>query len=204
MKGTFYSKRKLFRQCLIVLMVALGMSVVLSCGFLTQKPMSVSGDCEMTTEPTEQDVEYVLGYTGNTFESSDWQRSYTVGPDRVTVTWLNHNEGAIVFLEYLVFNCGYTQADLDNHFSEQNFEDVIFMEYENSQRITTCTDIDGDLTLHEFTAQVHETDYAIRFWIKPDSKTRVLDMMLVFPKGLETKLDRYAEESFPELSSCQM
>jgi hypothetical protein len=204
MEGTSGPQTNLFRQCLIALIFALGMSAVLSCGFLAKKPMSVPGDCEAATEPTEQDVEYVLGYTGNTFESSDWQRSYTVGPDRVTVTWLNHDEGAVVFLEYLVCSCGYTQADVDDHFSEQNFEDVIFMDYENLQRIATCTDIGGDLTLHEFTAEVHETGYVIRFWIKLDSKTRVLDMMLVFPRGSEMELDKYARERFPELSSCQM
>jgi len=203
MKETSGSQTNLSRQCLIALIFALGMSTVLSCRFLAQKPLSIPGDCESATEPTEQDVEYVLGFAGNTFESSDWQRSYTVAPDRASVTWLNHGEGTVAFLEYLIYSCGYTQADMDDHFSEQNFEDIIFRDYENLQSIATCTDIEGDLTLHEFTAEVHETDYVIRFWIKLDSKTRVLDMMIVFPEVSETELDKYAREVFPELSSCQ-
>jgi len=203
MNKTFGSQTNLSKQRLIALIFALGMSTALSCRPSTQTPVSIPGDCESAVEPTEQDVKYALGFAENTFESSDWQRSYAVAPDRVSVTWLNHDEGAVAFLEYLIYRCGYTQADVDDHFSEQNFKDIIFSDYENPQSIAACTDIGGDLTLHEFTAEIHETDYVIRFWIKLDSRTRVLDMMVVFPEASEAELDKYAKKVFPELSSCQ-
>ena len=203
MKRTNGSQTNLSRRRLVALVFALGMSTVLSCKFLAKKPLSIPSDSESAPKSTEQDVEYALRFAGNTFESSDWQRNYTVEPDRVSVTWLNHGEGVVVFLEYLIYSSGYTQADVDDYFNEQNFEDIIFRDYENLQRIATCTNIKGDLTLYEFTAEVHETDNVIRFWIKLDSETRVLYMMMVFPEASETQLDKYAGEVFPELSSCR-
>jgi len=203
MKENCGSHMRLARQCLMALTFALGMSAVLSCRFLPQTPLSIPNDSDSATEPTRQDVEYVLGFPGNTFESSDWQRSYTVQSDRVSVTWLNDGEGALAFLDYLVYSQGYAQADVDDYFSEQNFEDILLRDYENPRRIATCTDAEGDLTLHEFAAEVNETDYVIRFWIRLDSTTRVLNMMIVFPEASEAKLDRYARQVFPELSSCE-
>jgi len=34
------------------------------------------------------------------------------------VTWLKNAESALAYLEYLVYNCGYTQADLNTYFSD--------------------------------------------------------------------------------------
>jgi hypothetical protein len=156
------------------------------------------GRCFVDADPNEDNARRFHSYR---LDHTTERRSAADGGGEVGTGILRL---ALVFLEYLVFSCGYTQADVDDYFRKQNFEDVIFLDYENLRRITTCTDIESDLTLHEFKAEVHETDYAIRFWIKLDSKTRVLDMMLVFPRGLEMELDKYTKESFPELSSCQM
>jgi len=59
---------------------------------------------------------------------------------------------ALAYLEYLVYNCGYTQADLNTYFSERNFKEVIFRDYQNLQRKAQCADDEAKLTLHEFTA----------------------------------------------------
>ncbi len=185
----------------LVLILALGMGLILACNLPIATPTPISDTCNLESEPTQKDITYALEFTGDTF--SDWNRSYTVHADRVTITWAHQDKGAIAFLEYLFFRCGYTQADIDAHFSEQNFQDIILRDYENLQSVATCTDTRSDLTLHEFTGALHETDYVIRFWVTPDSETYALNMMLVFPATAEAELDKYAQRVFPELSACQ-
>ncbi|NIS80580.1 MAG: hypothetical protein GTO14_10335 [Anaerolineales bacterium] len=169
---------------------------------LFQDPLSTPGECEPSIDPSQQDVDYILTYTGEIFDSDDWQRSYTVKELRTNVTWLNHQEGALAFLEYLIFSCGYTQDDFENFFSDQNLEAVIFVDYKNLKRLATCTSNEEDLMLHEFSAEVQDRQYLVYYWIKLDRETRILTMLLTFPRESEAKLVSYASAIFPELSSC--
>lgn len=166
-------------------------------------PLSTPEDCESSIDPAQQDIDYVLAYTSDIFESAGWQKSYTVKEFRTTVTWLHDQEGALAFLEYLIFSCGYTVEDFEEYFSDQNLETVIFSGYQNLQRLATCTSEENDLTLFEFSADVQDTQYLLRYWIKLDSKTRILTMLVTFPREFEAQLASYADAIFPELSSCQ-
>jgi hypothetical protein len=188
---------------LIVLFLTLGIATSLSCSFTTQEFLTFATDCESATEPTQQDVDYILAFTRDAFKSSGWERSYTVEPYRVSVTWLNNQEGALAFLEYLIYSCGYTQTDIEEYYSDQNFEEVIFYDYQNLQRTAICTNTEGDITLYEFTAELSETEYLMRYWIKLDSPTRVLDLLIAFPRASQGQLHTYAEAVFPELSVCE-
>ena len=59
-------------------------------------PTPARSDCERgVADPTDQDVAYTLQFTGDTFESADWQKSYTVGEQRVSATWLNGAESGL-------------------------------------------------------------------------------------------------------------
>lgn len=187
---------------MIVLWLTLAIAISLSCNFTPQEFWNLVTDCESATEPTQQDIEYVLAFTGDTFESSDWEKSYTVEPDRVRATWLS-NEGGLGFVEYVVISCGYTQAEIENNYSGQSLEEVVFQDYQNLQLIATCANEEGDVILHELTAEFSETTYVMRFWIITDNPTRVLDMLIAFPQISEEQVHSYAEKVFPEMSSCQ-
>lgn len=191
------------RRYQIILWVIVGIVAILSCKPGLWGTPAIPVDCKEVVDPTPKDVEYVLEFTGDTFTSAGWERSYTVGDQRASVTWLKNAESALAYLEYLVYNCGYTQADLNTYFSERNFKEVIFRDYQNLQRQAQCANDDAGLTLHEFTAVWQEKDYRIRYWVKLDSDTRVLTLMLTFPEKAEPSLDRYAKDIFPALSSCR-
>ncbi len=191
-------RQTLFAYWLIMMVLA-----ALSCSLGTPVPTPTPVDCKKAIEPSKQDVEYALTFTGDTFQSAGWQRSYTVGEMRVSVAWLKNDEGALAYLEYLIFSCGYTQAQVDNYFSEQNFKEILFRDYQNLQQTARCTDNKSTLTLREFTAESNGKDYLIRYWTKADSKTRILTMMLAFPRTSGILLNEYARDIFPKLSSCQ-
>jgi hypothetical protein len=113
--------------------------------FSSQKPKE---NCNKTADPTDKDVEKALNYTGKVFQTSDWKRSYTVGDQRVSLTWDHNSLNALAYMEYLVWDCGYTQADLDSYFSESNFKNVFFSAYQNPVELNRCKGDDG-LSLYE-------------------------------------------------------
>lgn len=193
----------LLKRYFIALWLMTAIGTMLACEFGSWIPSPVMEDCQKTIEPSEQDVKYALGFTGNTFKSDEWQRSYFVEGSRVGVTWLNNQESGLAYLEYLIYSCGYTQADVDDYFSEQNFKEVIFRDYQNLQRKARCTSEKGDLTLYEFTAKWEGADYLLRYWVKLDSRTRILTLLLAYPHKSEALLDGYGEEVFPALTVCQ-
>ncbi len=194
------------KRLLVMLGLPLALIIALACNSVTEGLSSVlpnAPDCKSATDPTQRDVDYSLAFTGDTFKSKEWQRSYTVKSMRASVSWMNDGTGSLAYLDYMIFSCGYTQKDIDRYFSAENFRDVFFVGYQNLQRVTTCTQAEDDLTLHEFTAEHLGEKYLIRDWIKLDTPTRVVDLVLVFPLTSKTQLDIYARQIFPDLSTCQ-
>lgn len=178
---------------------------VLSCNSFSPVPTPTANpaDCYKVTEPSSQDVQRTLEFSEKVFPAAGWQRSYTVGDQRVRVSWTNDEEGALAYWEYLLYACGYTSANLEEYFSAQNIKEVIFQSYQNLQPRRTCTHSNGILTLHEFTAELNDTTYEIRYWIKTDDETHILTVTLVFPQSSGELLDKYANDLFPELEACQ-
>jgi hypothetical protein len=192
----------LSRRAYLGLYLLIGLILLLACRFGFAAPTPTPEDCRVSTDPTEQDVQYALAFTGSTFETNDWKRSYTVETFRVSITWLNDAEGALAYLERLIYSCGYNQTDMENYYSEENFTKVIFRDYQEVTRQARCSNKEDELTLYEFTAQSQGQDYLIRYWVKLDSTTRVLTMLLAFPIKSKELLDKYAKEVFPTLSAC--
>ncbi|MBN2007039.1 MAG: hypothetical protein JXA21_27055 [Anaerolineae bacterium] len=177
--------------------------LILACKLGEPLATSTADVCGQSREPSEKDVKFLLGFTGDTFASDEWQRSYSAEDLRATVTWANDLEGGVAYAEYLLYNCGYTQNDLDLYFTEQNFKDIIFREYQNVQLVTNCATEDASLTLYEFSAIWEDEPYSLRYWVKLDSQTRVLTMMLAFPGSSIALMDHYAGVLFPNLQACQ-
>jgi hypothetical protein len=188
---------------LIVLPAAL---ILLGCNFLSEglnpaTPTPVN--CfDASIAPTDSDIDYALEFTADTFENTPWLRSHQEKDDRVTVTWQNKPDLSIVHMEYLNYPCGYNDEVVDAYFSQANFENVIFQNYEMLISLDTCS-IEPTLRLNEFSARFGEIDYSIHYWIVLDQPTRVLDIFIAYPADQESTLNSYANQLFPSLASCQ-
>jgi len=130
------------QRSLVMLGILLVLIVTLACTSFTEGLSSIlpdAQDCESATEPTQRDVDYILAFTGDTFKSKEWERSYAVESMRASVTWMNDGTGSLAYPDYLIFSCGYTQEDIDDYFSDENFRTVFFSDYQNLQRAATRT-----------------------------------------------------------------
>ncbi len=155
----------------------------------------------ISQEPTDADVDRALTYTKELFSSPDWERTYTVGGGRVVVTWSNGAATAIAYLEALIFPCTYEEPDLNNFFNEENWQ-IIFANYESYQPVAECR-TDNGLRLYQFSAVDSGFTYNINYWVKNDTETRVISMMIVFPVESEVLMTEYSNSLFPELTSCK-
>ena len=152
-------------------------------------------------EPSSQDVRFALEFGQTPFNQPDWTKSYTVEPYRITLTRQNNREGAIAYLEYLMYNCGYGQAELDEYFSEEGFA-IVFANYEDYHLYNFCENENQDLALYEYELEDAGDVYAARYWVQQVSDTRLLVYLLVFPDDRMFVMNGYARELFPELIAC--
>jgi len=154
----------------------------------------------ISTEPTQDDITRALAYTNDQFSGTDWSRSYTVESSRVYVTYSSGPLNALGFVEALIFQCGYTDTDVDNFFSAENWN-IIFANYESYEAVSECQSKD-EIRLYEFTAVKDGFDYNIAYWVEMDTATRIMETMLVFPTDSDL-LDQFSSALFPKLSSCK-
>lgn len=190
---------KLCRRLLWIIAATL----ILACKLGNPLGPSDADTCGQSRKPTEKDVNFLLEFTGDTFASEDWQKSNSVEDLRATVTWVNSFEGGLAYAEYLLYNCGYTQDDVEQYFSDDNFRNIIFSEYQNVEPIAACIAEKEALTHYEFNAVWKDEKYTLRYWIKKDNQTRILTLLLAFPESSTILMDQYAEAIFPTLPSCQ-
>ncbi|CAG0952506.1 hypothetical protein ANAEL_00144 [Anaerolineales bacterium] len=160
---------------------------------------TVTAAC-ISPEPTQKDIDRVLSFTEGTFDVAEWERSYTVAENRVSVTWLNNPSGAIAYLEAIIFPCGYEEPDLNNYYSDENWK-TIFQYYENYELVDECKRDDG-LRLYEFKTQNQGFEYGVKYWVKNDTDTRVISMMIVFPLELNAMMGDYSTRLFPTYPNC--
>jgi hypothetical protein len=176
--------------------------ITLSACTLADSPnQQPKANCDKTADPTEEDVKKALAYTGDIFQTGDWKRVYTVGDQRVAITWDHKTLNGLAYMEYLVWDCGYTQADLESYFSQTNFKDVFFNAYQNPVELKHCTTADG-LSLYEYSATFKDEPYSIRYWSKLESPTRILTLMTSFPTKDKAVQDKLANQLFPKLVAC--
>ena len=166
----------------------------------TDMPLPTVTPVCISSEPTQRDIDRALAYTGETLSSTDWQKDFSAGEGRVTVTWQNTPLGAVVFLEALIFPCSYEEPDLNAYFSDENWN-AVFANYESYELIDECKTDDG-LRLYEFKTHNQGFDYEIRYWVENDTDTSVIVTMIVFPLESELLLDEYSSMLFPDYSTC--
>ena len=104
--------------------------------------------------------------------TSEWEKSYD-SCGRPSFCYLAEQSlGAVVYLEAIIFPCGYEEPDLNKYFSDENWK-AIFPNYESYELIDECKTDDG-LRLYEFKTQNQGFEYEIRYWVENDTDTRVI------------------------------
>jgi hypothetical protein len=154
----------------------------------------------ISSEPTQKDIDRALSYTHEIFDESDWEKNFTFAENRVSVTWLNNAQGAIVYLEVIIFPCSYEESDLNKYYSNESWE-IIFQNYESYELMDECK-TDAGLRLYEFETKNQGFEYGVRYWVSNDTDTRVISSMIVFPLESQSMLDEYSSMLFPDYSTC--
>lgn len=189
------------RTSALLLVIGLILTVVALSGcqpLVKQTYAGPSDECG-PIEPTEEDVRFLLTIGQDLFSKPEWVKSYTVEPYKVSLTRQNNAQSAIAYGEYLIYTCGYGQANLDEYFSDANFA-IVFANYDSYTQTNFCEE--GSLALYEYDLVFEGAPYLSRYWVKQQSDTRLLVLMLVFPENNRALLDSYATRLFPDLSSC--
>jgi hypothetical protein len=151
----------------------------------------------VSTTPTQKDMIRALFYIGDIFSAPQWEQ---IPENTTSIIWNNSAQGAIAYLETLIFQCGYEEPDLDKYFSNENWK-AVFVKYDSYEPIDECK-TDNGLRLYEFKAKNNGIEYSIKYWVKSDTDTLVIVTMLVFPVESKPLLDEYSSRLFPQLTTC--
>jgi hypothetical protein len=155
----------------------------------------------ISSEPAQDDIDRALKYTDEIFSGAEWARSYTVETNRVTVTFSGEPLNALAFVEALIFQCGYSETEVDGYFNQENW-DIIFVNYDSYEAVSDCR-FGESLRLYQFKAMEEGYGYRINYWALNDTEWRVMGMMIVFPVESKSLMDEYSSALFPELASCK-
>ncbi|MEO8394539.1 MAG: hypothetical protein ABI700_16210 [Chloroflexota bacterium] len=156
--------------------------------------------CPLTS--SRKDIEDALDFVGDIFEPPLWTLSAETGidPMRTYVGWYSDALSARVWLEFVHYDCGVTQQDIDQFLALQKIPVVVGL-YGSPQQINQCK---GDnLQLFEFHVRAETgEDYHAFYWITQVSPTRVAAIAFFFPYSELLKEATYGLQLFPMLPAC--
>ncbi|PWH12107.1 MAG: hypothetical protein DDG60_15005 [Anaerolineae bacterium] len=153
-----------------------------------------------TGDYTLRDELRVKTFALGMFGPPDWQETYSIQPYHVIRNWLSATYNAVVSVDYVLYNCGHTQTDLETYFSDESFRTQILVDYQDVERLAVCSQ--GETTLYIYSARLENADYLTYTWAKLDGKYRVLEVFMAFPTFRKEIMDQYARQLFPDLPSC--
>jgi hypothetical protein len=157
-------------------------------------------DATPTVPPAPQrEIYTVLGYGDGVFETDLWLASAEETPNRTRATWRSDNIGGVAFADYLHFETGVTPDQFDTLFGADWFNATL-SNFAVWREETRC-DL-GNLRLIQYTLQIADTNYSMRYWIEWVSDTRVMTLYVVVPDGFASLLDTYGARLYPDLASC--
>ncbi len=143
----------------------------------------------------------MLALVGTTFASDEWTQVLASDEFRTTGTWTMSSLGGLAYLDYLHYDCGVTQAQIDTYFSIENFS-ILLANYQSYQYTDLC-EHDG-VRLYQFDVVTTAGDeYKMRYWVWQVSATRVASLGLTFPVTQQAALAEYAGDLFPDLPTCE-
>jgi hypothetical protein len=150
--------------------------------------------------PAQVDIDRALSFAGKLFDTPDWERTYTVDIDKVSVTWYSEGLSSIAYLEALIFPCGYEELDLDYFFNVDNWA-IVFGNYQSYEYVDGCR-LDSGVRLYQFITVDQGYEYDVHYWVVNDTATRVISMMLVMPIESQAMIDEFSYSLFPQLTEC--
>lgn len=159
-------------------------------------------ECRDGVEPVDEDISAALSFGELSLDSLEWQQTHEVWDDRVRVIWIDQ-EGGLVFVEALIYICGYTSDSVDQYFSMENLVQVMYADYQDVRVTSNCRNDAKKIRLFEIAATWEGNPYVIRNWVLTDHPHRVLNVMMVFSEEANARLDSYSEMLFPQLASCK-
>ena len=166
----------------------------------TETPLPTLTPACISSTPTQKDVDRAMSYTGDILNPGEWEQTSALMEGGVAVTWQNIPQGAVIYLEAIIFPCSYEEPDLNRYFDTENWN-AIFQNYDRYETLSECKNSTG-LRMYQFKAASQGYDYNIRYWVENDTDTRIITTMLTFPVGSESILDEYSILLFPDLPNC--
>jgi uncharacterized protein YqkB len=182
----------------IIFILLLGLFMA-GCASTTSPAVNLGTSCD-NLQPTAGDIQYALNFGSKLFTNEVWQRSYTVQELDVIVSWTHRGVAALSDVSVLMF-CNENGTDDLNLFYNNQIIKENFVNYDAAEITASCAR-DG-IMLYELDAVEEGSNYKIHQWIQPLSKTRLLSVIIVFPKEDNVLVDRYSQEFFPTLPSCE-
>lgn len=170
---------------------------------LSSSPVQIEGVSTpvcISPEPSQEDIDRALSFTGKLFSTPDWERSYTVAIDKTMVTWYSDSLISVAYLEALIFPCGYEELDLDLFFSLDNWQ-IVFGNYQSYEYVEECR-LDSGVRLYQFITVDQGFEYDVHYWVVNDTPTRVISMMLVMPIESQDLIEEFSYSLFPQLPEC--
>ncbi len=169
-----------------------------ACGAQSVDKSNLSSSCD-SLQPAESDVQYALNYGKGLFTDANWMRSYTVKELQASVSWTHRTMSALADVTVFLF-CDETGTENIGWFYSDEALQTMFQDYDEARLVISCNK--EDLLLYELEAVEEGKEYSIRLWAEPLNKSRLLSVLLTFPKEDSALLKKYSQEFFPQLVSC--
>jgi hypothetical protein len=185
----------MFTRRRLIISLIIGLLVV---GVAVTARSLTPADCPIIPA-TQQDFDEAIIIGNGIFEPEIWELKSGEHPALISVGWFSRSSDAFSHSQYLLYNCGYTQADLDRFYSDGNWN-IMLDGYEAWTRNDTCKK-DG-IILHEFSMTYVGKPMIMRFWIFPVNEKRVRDIQLTFSANDPELMEKYAARLFPNFTSC--
>jgi hypothetical protein len=172
--------------------------LLIGCG-PTSASSAVGSTCD-TLQPTTADVQYVLNFGKDLFTNAVWSRSYTVQEQEAIVSWTHRSVASLADVSMLLFCEENGTADLELYFNNDTLKDK-FANYDSVNVTASCSN--EDVTLYELDTVEEGFAYTIHQWLQPMNESRLLSVVVVFPKEETALLEKYSQSFFPALPACQ-
>src|SRR5690606_1896161 len=147
-----------------------------------------------------REIYTALAYGDSIFEPETWRASAREETTKTVALWESDQHGAIGYLEYLHFDGGLTEEVIENTFDDHWFE-ITFQNYASWEEVAKCRF--DDMTLFEFDMLNNDIEYRMRYWIRPETETRLITFFLVFPTEQMEALDDYSARFDPAGTTCE-
>jgi len=160
---------------------------------------SIGTGCD-SLQPTQGDIQYSLNFGDSLFTDAVWSRSYTVREQEAIVSWTHRSVAALSDVSLQLFCDDNGTADLELYYNNDTVKQK-FSNYDSVNIINSCKNT--NTVLYEVDAVEQGVNYTIHQWFQAINKTRLLAVVIVFPKEESVLVQRYSQGLFPTLSACE-